>query len=172
MFGGTAQTSRSTRSQPEIKERSAREGTTYTRRDGTSTPVDAAFLAWTSGDLNAMLSAVSTKTNNVDRHYLLQCIVEATYKRRSDSKMRTLCIQYSEKHLNEFPTIAPALKRQCRGVLPHVTTFQHYATVLTEVGKFDQAIEVCGAAIKYGLHDGTASGFEGRISRILKVRNR
>ena len=145
-------------------------GTAYTIRDGRSTPTDAAFNAWTSGDLDAMLAAANSTTNKVDRHHLLQGIVEGTYKRRTELEMRALCTQYAEVHLMEFPAIAPVLKRQCQGVLPRVTTFQHYATVLAEDGSYDQAVEVCKTAIQYGLYDGTASGFEGRIARILKKR--
>ena len=173
IFGGTSPTAPSAESRKSSQEREGqhtREGTAYTLRDGKSIPVDAAFEAWTSGDLDAMLAAASTKTNKVDRHHLLQSIVEASYKRRKERRMRDLCVEYSQIHLSEFSAIAPVLKRQCNGVLPRVTTFQHYATVLTEDGDYDRAVELCRTAIKYGLEDGTASGFEGRITRILKQR--
>ncbi|HBR10547.1 TPA: hypothetical protein DD712_04800 [Candidatus Acetothermia bacterium] len=83
---------------------------------------------------------------------MLQSIVTATYKLRKDEKYRKLCVEYSEKHLNEFSGIAPALKEDIGGNLPRITTFQHYATVLTEDGKFEKAINICNQAIKYGLH--------------------
>jgi len=47
----------------------ASKGTAYTLRQGKSVPVDNAFNAWTSGDLNEMLKvlkAVDTKTNPID----------------------------------------------------------------------------------------------------------
>ena len=144
------------------------ETTAFTLRQGKSVPVDDAFRAWTSGDLNQMLKAVSTKTNPIDRHFLLQSIVDATYKLRKEEKYRKLCIEYAEKHLEEFPSIAPALKEDMDGTLPRITTFQHYSTVLTENGEYDRAISICEKAIKYDLHDNTKSGFEGRIARIKK----
>ena len=142
---------------------------TFTIRQGKSVPVDEAFRAWTSGDLTEMLKAVKTKTNPIDRHFLLQSIVDATYKLRKEDKYRQLCIEFAEKHLQEFPNIAPALKADMEGALPRITTFQNYATVLTENGNFEKAIHICELALKYGLHDGTKSGYEGRISRIKKI---
>jgi len=140
----------------------------YTTRQGKAVRTDAAFDAWTSGDLNKMLKAAHTETNPIDRHFLLQSIVDATYKQRKTEKYRKLCIEYSEQHLQEFPTIAPALKNDMGGSLPRITTFQNYAIVLTEDGKFEKAISICNKAIEYGLHDNTKSGYEGRIERIKK----
>jgi hypothetical protein len=74
----------------------------FTLRQGKSIPVDDAFRAWTSGDFSQMLKAVSTKTNPIDRHFLLQSIVDATYKLRKEEKYRKLCIEYAEKHLKEL----------------------------------------------------------------------
>lgn len=150
------------------KQAKKKEPTAYVSRQGEFVPADEAFQAWTSGDLNEMLRVASTKTNPIDRHFLLQSIVDATYKLRKEDKYRKLCIEYAEKHLQEFPTIAPALKEDMNGDLPRVTTFQYYATVLAEDGNFDKAIAVCEEALKYGLHDNTQSGFEGRIERIKK----
>ena len=138
------------------------------RRLRKSVPVDDAFRAWTSGDLAQMLKAASTKTNPIDRHFLLQSIVDATYKLRKEEKYRKLCIEYAEKHLKELPDIAPALKEDMDGTLPRITTFQHYSTVLTEDREYEKAISICKKAIEYGLHDNTISGFEGRITRIKK----
>ena len=50
--------------------------------------------------------------------------------------------------------------------------FPYLATVLTEDGHYDEAIEVCRKAINFGLDDGTKSGFAGRIERIRKKQHR
>ena len=39
----------------------------YVLREGQSIEADAVFAAWTSGDLEEMLSAIEVKTNHVDR---------------------------------------------------------------------------------------------------------
>lgn len=140
--------------------------------------VDAAFDAWTSGDLSQMLRALDTPTHPVDRHYLLQSIVELTYKERNkDPKMRWLCEQITRMHLNEFPQFVKPLLAQNkdsrgRGFLPRVSTFQHLATILMENEQFDEAVAVCELAIKYDLHDNTQGGFEKRIGRIRNKQKR
>jgi hypothetical protein len=42
------------------------------------------------------------------------------------------------------------------------------ATALTEDGRHREAINICEAALVFGLSDGTKGGFEGRIKRIRK----
>ncbi|MEL4236995.1 hypothetical protein [Shewanella xiamenensis] len=140
----------------------------YTTRLGKAVRTAAAFNAWTSGDLDKMLKAVKTKTNPIDRHFLLQSIVNITYKQRKTERYRNLCIEYAKLHLQEFPALVPALKEDMDGTLPRITTFQNYSTLLTEDGEFEKAISVCMQAIEYGLHDNTKSGYEGRIARIKK----
>lgn len=67
-----------------------------------------------------MLKAVSIKTNPVDRHFLLQTIVEVTYKRRKEPEMHRICREIAEKHISEFAALAPALKQDMGGDLPRV----------------------------------------------------
>jgi hypothetical protein len=143
---------------------------TYTNRMGKSVKVDEVFLAWTSANLERMLKALPLKTNPIDRHFLLLIIVRETYKRRSEPEMRKMCKEIAEKHVAEFSGLAPALKKEMGGDLPQVPTFQLLSTLLTEDGDYEQAINVCKTAIKFGLGDGTQSGFEGRIERILKKK--
>lgn len=57
-------------------------------------------------------------------------------------------------------------------VLPRVSTFQQYATLLAERGEFQRAIRVCESAICFGLDDGTKKGYEGQIERIKKAAAR
>ena len=140
----------------------------FTTRQGKLVRTDTTFDAWTSGDLDNMLKVVKNRTTPIDRHFLLQSIVNITYQQRKTKRYRNLCIEYAELYLQEFPTIAPALKEDMDGTLPRITTFQNYAILLTEDGEFEKAISVCKLAILYGLHDNTKSGYEGRIARIKK----
>lgn len=70
--------------------------------------------------------------------------------------------------MSEFRDIKPALIKSLDGILPRVTTFQKYATLLTEQGEYEKAIEICEIAISHGLQDGTKGGFEAQIGRIRK----
>lgn len=80
-------------------------GETYIYRMGRHIKADKVFEAWSSGDLNKMLKAVSIKTNPVDRHFLLQTIVEVTYKRRKEPEMHRICREIAEKHMSEFAAL-------------------------------------------------------------------
>lgn len=143
----------------------------YMLRLGKFIPTDEVRDAWVSGDLERMLKAVGLETNLVDRHFLLLGIVKETYRRRSEPAMASECARFSEMHLAEFQAIAPALKADMDGILPRVPTFQHYATLLTELGDFERAVWVCELAKYYGLIDGTKAGFDGRIARIRKKQD-
>jgi hypothetical protein len=95
-------------------------------------------------------------------------IVRETYRLRDDPALAQKCVEVAQMHVDEFPTIKPALMREFDGLLPRVPTFQHYATVLTDRGEFEAAVRVCEAALAFGLDDGTQGGFNGRIARINK----
>lgn len=130
---------------------------------------DKVFYATFSNDLSRMLSVTELKTTLSNRHFLLLSIVSETYKLRKEEKYKNLCIKFSEIHLEEFPAIAKELKDEFDGSLPRVPTFQYYATLLTEIGEFEKAINVCKKAISFGLDDGTKGGYQGRIERITKM---
>jgi|SRR5690554_3034813 len=153
----------------ESKTESTQKQVCYTVRDGELVETDAVFDAWTSGDITQMRLALAEKTNLVDRHFLLMGLVDQSYKhRKDDPELEKLCAEISEQHIQEFPEIKPALVKSLDGILPRVTTFQKYATLLLEQNNFDRAVEVCEVAIFHGLHDGTKSSFEGRIERIKR----
>ncbi len=143
-------------------------GEKWVERGGQFQRADEAFDAWTGGDLPEMLAALKKPTNPVDRHFLLLGIVEATYRERKDPKKRALFLEIAQQHVDEFPSLAGPLRKDFDGELPHVPTFQKLATVLADDGRFDDAVTVCEQAIALDLHDGTKSGFEGRIERIRK----
>ena len=142
---------------------------TFVTRFGQHVIADEAYFAWTRGDLDTRIKALSTRTNLIDRHHLLMSIVREAYKNRKQSHMVQLCALVSELHLSEFSGIAPALRKDGGEQLPRVTTFQFYATLLSEQGRVSRAIEVCEMAIKFGLQDSTKSGFIGRIGRIQRI---
>jgi hypothetical protein len=58
-----------------------------------------------------MLSVTELKTKPISRHYLLQTIVSETYKLRKEEKYRNICIEHSEKHLEEFAEIVLEIRK-------------------------------------------------------------
>ncbi|MFO7886537.1 MAG: hypothetical protein R6U68_17130, partial [Desulfobacteraceae bacterium] len=51
-----------------------------------------------------------------------------------------------------------------------IPVFKMLAIMLEEDGAYDQAVAVCRTALANGLEDGTKTGFEGRIKRLLKKK--
>src|SRR2546427_10153885 len=113
-----------------------------------------------------MVRALAVRTNLIDRHFLLQSIVKESYKRRTDPRMKELCLEVGRLHLREFPGIAPALAAEMGGSLPTVPSFKWLVTVLAEEDRFEEAVSVCEAAARMGLSDGTGSGYAGRAERV------
>lgn len=137
-------------------------------RLGITSPADAVYFAWTSGDLTRMLAALSLHTNVIERHFLLMRIVEVTFRRRSDQEARRICREIGLRHIDEFDGIAPLLREQMGGFLPRVSTFAYLATILAEDGEVEKAIEICVRAQSFGLDDGTKGNYKGRIARLRK----
>jgi len=125
-------------------------------RFGRSIPADAAFIAWTGADINAMLAALSVPTNAVDRHHLLSSIVGHFYRVRATTKGASQKLRtYAQMHMREMPELLPELERDWReGRLargshdgieyapPMVGTFDSLCMLLCELGEFDAALDV------------------------------
>ncbi len=140
----------------------------YILRNNTLQKADTVWKAWTSGDLDQMLKVLNVPTNPKDRHFLLLSIISETYKlRKTDPATKELCEKIAWMHLKELPGIIQHLKSST-AELPRISTFQNLASLLTEKGEYQKAIEVCELAISYGLSDKTQGGFQGRIDRIKK----
>jgi hypothetical protein len=129
---------------------------------------DEVHAAYVSLDLKKMLKVTDLKTSLMNRHYLLQSIVSESYKFRKEEYYKNICLEYSKKHLEEFPEIFTKLKQDNHGNLPRVSTFQNYSTLLAELGEYEKAISICELAISYELNDGTKSNYQGRIDRFRK----
>ena len=137
-------------------------------REGRSVPTDEVFEAWTSADLQRMVRALSLKTNPVDRHFLLMSLCQQAYRlRNAEPPMRELARRVGLQHVQEFDDLRGPLVRDL-GVVPRVPTFQTLSTLLAEDGDYQQAIEVCEKAIRFGLSDGTKGDFPARLERLRK----
>lgn len=122
-----------------------------------------------SCDLNKMVPVMKVENVDlIDRHFLLQNICQIAYKKRNEQEFRELFYQAAQLHQSIFPAIVGAFKSSAGGVPPGLPIFRLHSTVLTEDRKFEEAIAVCNFALQYKVHDGTKSGFEGRIKRIEK----
>ncbi|CAM2009648.1 hypothetical protein [Acanthopleuribacter pedis] len=123
--------------------------------------------AQNSGDLAWMINALDSDSPLNDKHFLFMTIVNQTYKKRQEPEMRKICREIGFRHVNLFSKIKPIISRDI-GFVSSVSTFKQLAILLTEDGEFEEAIKLSRRAIRFGVHDGTDSGFEGRIQRIIK----
>jgi hypothetical protein len=117
--------------------------------------------------------SLETESGPWERHLLYLQKIEATYRGRKASKDdRTKAIALSRQYLSEFPALRQAVFDRMEEQYPKVIpVFKMLAIMLDEDEAYDQAVEVCRTALENGLEDGTKTGFEGRIQRILKKRN-
>jgi len=144
------------------------ESVTYRGRGSKTLEASEGFKANISNDFNQMLEAVNSKSDLVDRHFLLQTIISESYKKRNEDVFKEYCLKYSDIYLSEVDSLLTALKKEY-GDLPRVTIFQNYSTLLVELKQYDKAIKICEIAISFGLKDGTKGGFESRIEKIKRI---
>ncbi len=121
-----------------------------------------------SGDLAKWIAALTNTTDPLERHRLLQCILEFTYKNRKKEEHRESFRTYARMHAKELPGIMPALVSQIGDGVKKIATFKQLAIVLEEDGAFEEGIQVCREAIALGIEDGTKTRFQGRAARLQK----
>jgi hypothetical protein len=123
-------------------------------------------------NLDEMLNQLYKPGRPLDTHFLYLNITRISYKRRNNPQMRALFKKTATEHISQFGSFVSPLRKLCKtsegSVLPSVKTFQLLATVYTEDGEYEKAIEVCDKAIRLGLHDGTKGDYQARIERIKK----
>jgi len=115
-----------------------------------------------------LLKQLYATKKRVDIHFSYYNLIEQTYNHREEPEARALFKKLALEHIEKFGSIRAPLLKKCYGKLPHVPTFQYLATVYTEDGEYDKAVEVCEKAIAFGLHDWTKGDYQARIERIKK----
>jgi len=134
--------------------------------------------------LDELLELLNKAKGLVNVHFSYLSIINQTYSRRKEPEVRELFKKLALEHIEKFSSIRGALLRDFNlhedelghyhdkegrsSKFLHVPTFEYLATVYTEDGEYEKAIEVCEKAIVFGLHDWTKSDYQGRIERIKK----
>ncbi|UDF33778.1 UNVERIFIED_ORG: hypothetical protein LHJ69_14270 [Shinella sp. XGS7] len=171
----------------------------FITRMGQQVTPDAVFDAWSSADLTAMRAAVAVHTNPVDRHHLLQSLVEALYRRRSEAGIATELLSIAWLHIQELPELLAGLEADKRATYeataerakqisslvgatyvepepyssagwPLVSTFDRASRVLCERREFERAKDVWRAAARTGYLD--ADQLDVVLSRVEKDKIR
>jgi hypothetical protein len=129
---------------------------------------------WSVDDF-ARRARVALKTRRgAEQHFLYNDIVQCLYRNRDSSPhARSLCEAVARQHVAEWPALEQSVKQALAAEdPPRVPAFQLLATVLAEREAYDEALDICEAALALGLEDGTKGGFRGRINRIKGMRKR
>lgn len=124
--------------------------------------------ALASGDLLSMDMLLEDICDPVLRHHLMNRLVRDYYRLRSDSKHRTAFYRVAYLQIEEAPSILDGVEETGRPRPRCIEAFKSMAIALDEDGLQETAIAVCEIALSLSLHDGTKSGFKGRISRLKK----
>lgn len=132
---------------------------------------DGILKAVESKDLDQMAALMNHSMSSLDRHLLLTKIAELAYKQRKDDKMRRTLMDTTQRYLAEFDQMEEALKAEAGDIPIEAPCFKWRAIALEEDRLFDEAVDVCKAAQRWGLEDGTKTGFAGRIERIRKKQS-
>jgi hypothetical protein len=118
------------------------------------------------------MGEVKGSTDLVVRYHAMLSAIGECYKQRKAPEYlqfgaglapgyRALFADYLEYHKAEMPDV------EIKGA-----GFMQLSTLLSDAGEFEQAIELCRQAQQLGLSDGTVTGFEGRLARIEKARDK
>lgn len=123
--------------------------------------------------LKEWLDILETIPLSYDRHLLLEQIVTLSYKyRHKNINMRQLAMCVSIIHYEEFDDLIIHIPIYINNRIYPPTTFPKLATLLTEAGRYKEAIAVCQKCIEWDLNDGTKSDYQGRIERIKKLERK
>jgi hypothetical protein len=116
--------------------------------------------------------SLETASDPWERHLLYLQTIETAYRgRRTSMNDRNTAIALSHQYLSEFPDLRQAVFDNMADQDPKIIpVFKMLAIMLEEDKDYDRAVAVCRTALANGLEDGTKTGFEGRIQRLLKKK--
>ncbi len=141
--------------------------------------------------------ALRRSTNAVDTHFSYNQLIDMCCKRREESLCwLDKCIEYCKADIAIFPEFKKAyiaeqrrnwIKRsrsplstpdererysaKAKGEISFnisIPSFQRLAIIYEKQARYEEAIEICEEALRYGLVDSTKGGFQGRLRRLHK----
>ncbi len=113
--------------------------------------------------------SLDTESDPGERHLIYSHIIETAYRnRRTNADDLQTAMELSQQYMAEFASLRDPVLKMMGDDPKIIPVFKMLAIMLEESGEYDQAIQVCKTALGYGIEDGTKTGFEGRIERILK----
>jgi hypothetical protein len=124
------------------------------------------------GDLETMTAALSADMTYPEKEALLSTIVEEAYRLRKDPEMKQVFYKHAEMYIGDFSHVVEELKAASEEEVLVSPPFRMLAIALAEDGREEDALDICRQALKYGIEDGTKTGFKGRMKRLQKKIDR
>jgi len=122
---------------------------------------------WANVTLQRAVEEYQGAETELARYNALQNVIAECYKQRKSTEYLAYGAALHAHYLALFHS---ANAKKTNELELKTTGFMQLATLLNDTQAFAQAIALCQEAIALGLSDGTVTGFEGRISRILKAQ--
>ena len=137
------------------------------------------YIGWAVADHNYSLAdkiveycdKIYEKATPVDKHFYLMGAADCYYKQRDIREDGfALAEKYHLMDIKLFPRYKVPLIKDI-GMLPRIPSFQQLAIMYEKAGRYQDAIDICKLAIKYGLTDTTKSGYAVRLEKLQKKLN-
>ena len=129
-------------------------------------------LDWANVNLIKAVELRQAAANSAEEYSALVAAVSECYKQRKSQQYLIYGYSLTDDFVQSFDQ--SLIYRADNNISTPIkgTAFMQLATLAQDNGGFVQAIELCNKAIANDLSDGTVTGFEGRIKRIEKAKEK
>ncbi|MCL1077759.1 hypothetical protein D5R81_06515 [Parashewanella spongiae] len=126
---------------------------------------EAPQLDWADDNLVNAMTQVNRSDDSNQQYQGMLSAIAVCYKQRKTQQYLIFGYSLSQQYQTLFGQQESSAKLNGTG-------FMQLATLATDNGDFDLAINLCQQALDNDLSDGTVTGFEGRIKRIQQAQKK
>ena len=129
-------------------------------------------LDWANANLSKALEQQQSASNAQETYTAVIAAISECYKQRKSQQYLIYGYSLADQFIESFQQYLAYRTENNITTALKGTAFMQLATLAQDNGNFDDAIEICNQAIANKLSDGTVTGFEGRIKRIEKAKEK
>ena len=131
-----------------------------------------AQLDWANHHLATAQANYQASSNPKEAYLAISAVISECYKQRKSQQYLIYGYSLIDTFEHTFKLYQSYLSEHELEVPLKGAPFMQLATLAQDNGDFDKAIDLCHVAIQHDLTDGTVTGFEGRIKRITKAKEK
>lgn len=131
-----------------------------------------AQLDWANLNLTKALEQRQAASNAEQTYDALVAAISECYKQRKSQQYLIYGYSLADNFVESFEQYLAYRAENNIDTILKGTVFMQLATLAQDNGNFEYAITLCNRAIANDLSDGTVTGFEGRIKRIEKAKQK